>query len=236
MQKKIEIQQRSRLGTLLIHRGFISRQQLDEALTLQAQRGLKLGEVLIHNGWITEKQLNSVLRRQSRYRLVAALSAVLLAPLQPFMANAHAAENGLAQAEQYIERTGIKSLSEQDLSGVTAQGGNSYERLLDIVNNNLDNRSDEDAAITTLEALASAMLPGTDLLDAEIQVSGVSYEPGPRTTINTDGSLEVQLPTNIKQIAFRNVKVAGAESQHFGDVVVRDLSFGAGTSVKVHLR
>ncbi len=236
MHNKSDIQQRSRLGTLLVHRGLISRQQLDEALTLQQQKGMKLGEVLIHKGWLTEKQLSNILRRQSRYRLVAALSAILVAPFQPFVASANAADNNVAQAEQFIERTGIKSLSEQDLGGISAQGAtNSYERLLDIVNNKLENQNDEQAAITTLEALASSMLPGTDLLDADIEISGVTYEPGPRTTINSDGSLDVQLPTNIKQIAFRNVRVAGAEGQHFGDVVVKDLSFGAGTSVKVLL-
>ena len=39
MHNKSDIQQRSRLGTLLVHRGLISRQQLDEALTLQQQKG-----------------------------------------------------------------------------------------------------------------------------------------------------------------------------------------------------
>ena len=69
-----------------------------------------------------------------------------------------------------------------------------------------------------------------------MEVSGVEYEPGPRTTINADGSLEVQMPTTIKQIAFRNVRVAGSEGQHMGDVIIRDISFGAGTSVKIQLR
>ena len=91
MQKRQEIQQRSRLGTLLIHKGMITRQQLDEALTLQAQSGMRLGEVLVNNGWLTERQLSKALKKQSRYRLIAAISAVLLGPIQPFMANANAA-------------------------------------------------------------------------------------------------------------------------------------------------
>ncbi len=236
MQKRQEIQQRSRLGTLLIHKGMITRQQLDEALTLQAQSGMRLGEVLVNNGWLTERQLSKALKKQSRYRLIAAISAVLLGPIQPFMANANAATDNTAIAEQQItERSGMQMISDSAMSDITAQGAmTNYERLLDIVNTDLG--SDDDAAITTLETLASSLIPGTNLLDADMEVSGVQYEAGPRTTINADGSLQVQMPTSIKQIAFRNVRVAGSEGQHMGDVIIRDISFGAGTSVKIQLR
>lgn len=236
MQKKQQIQQKSRLGTLLIHKGLISRQQLDEALVTQAKLGIRLGEVLIQNGWLTERQLSKALRNQSRYRLIAALGAFLIGPMQPFVANAQALDNPV-NSEHFIEKTGgLQQLSELELSGVVGQGTNiqaNYEKLLDIVNNDLD--SDEAFATTTLESLASSLIPGTNLLDADMEVSGVVYEPGPRTTINADGSLDLQLPTNIKQVAFRNVRVSGSEGQHMGDVVVKDLSFGAGTSVKIHL-
>ena len=235
MQKRQEIQQKSRLGTLLINKGLITRQQLDEALTVQAQLGLRLGEVMIQKGWLTDKQLNNALRKQSRYRLIAAMSAILLGPFQPFLSSAHAAEDNLPVAEESVQRTGMKALSELEMASVSGQGVmTNYERLLDIVDNDL--KSDEDVAATTLESLASSLIPGTNLLDSDVEISGVEYEPGPRTTINADGSLDIQLPTNIKQIAFRNVRVAGSEGQHMGDVIVRDLSFGAGTSVKIHLR
>lgn len=235
MQKRQEIQQKSRLGTLLIHKGLITRQQLDEALTVQAQLGLRLGEVMIQKGWLTDKQLNNALRKQSRYRLIAAMSAILLGPFQPFLSSAHAAEDSLPVAEESVQRTGMQALSELEMASVSGQGVmTNYERLLDIVDNDL--KSDEEVAATTLESLASSLIPGTNLLDSDVEISGVEYEPGPRTTINADGSLDIQLPTNIKQIAFRNVRVAGSEGQHMGDVIVRDLSFGAGTSVKIHLR
>lgn len=235
MQKRQEIQQRSRLGTLLIHKGMITRQQLDDALTLQARTGMRLGEVLVNNGWLSERQLAKALKKQSRYRLIAAVSAVLLGPIQPFMANAATDNSNVVAEQQITERSGMQMLSDSAMSGVTAQGAmTNYERLLDIVNTDLG--SEDEAAITTLETLASSLIPGTNLLDADMEISGVEYEPGPRTTINADGSLQVQMPTSIKQIAFRNVRVAGSEGQHMGDVVIRDISFGAGTSVKIHLR
>jgi hypothetical protein len=236
MQKRHEIQQRSRLGTLLIHKGLITREQLDQALTMQSQTGMRLGEALISNGWISQKQLDKALRKQSRYRLVAAISAMLLGPFQPFMANANAAtDDNIAVAEQTINvRSGMQALSESAMSSVTAQGAmDNYERLLDIVNSDLS--SDEETAMTTLESLASSILPGTNLMDADMEVSGVEYEPGPRTTINADGSLDIQMPTRIRQIAFRNVRVAGAEGQHMGDVVLKNISFGPDTTVKIQL-
>lgn len=235
MQKRHEIRQKSRLGILLIHKGLITRQQLDEALELQSRTGVRLGEALIGKGWVTQKQVDKALRRQSRYRLIAAISAVLLGPLQPFMANANAAaDDDVAVAEQMVTfRAGMQELSENDMSAISAQGAMSnYERLLDIVNGDL---SSEDAAITTLESLASSLIPGTNLLDADMEISGVEYEPGPRTTINADGSLDIQMPSRIRQIAFRNVQVSGVEGQHMGDVVLTNVTFGPGTSVRIQL-
>lgn len=235
MHKRHEIQQKSRLGTLLIHKGLITRHQLDEALTLQGQTGMRLGEALISQGWITSRQLERALRRQSRYRLIAAISAILLGPIQPFMANASPVNDDQAVAEQTItERSGMQELSASDMSAISAQGVmENYERLLDIVNNDLS--TDEETAITTLESLASSLIPGTNLLDADMEVSGVEYEPGPRTTINADGSLDIQMPTKIQQVAFRNVRVSGSEGAHMGDVILKDISFGPGTSVRIQL-
>lgn len=238
MEQSSHKQQKSRLGTLLTNRGLISRQQLDEALTLQAQTGERLGEVLISKGWLTEKQLNKALRRQSRVRLIAAVGAIIIGPMQPFMANANAVDDGIT-SEQFMERTGIQELSEQEMAGISGRGvenqaTTNYERLLDIVDNNIENSDDERAA-DTLETLMGSLIPGTNLLDADIEINGTQFEPGPRTTINADGSLDVQLPTKIKRIAFRNVRVSGSEGQHLGDVVINDLQFGAGTNVKIRL-
>ena len=69
MSKQQEIKQKSRLGTLLMHKGLITRRQLDEALDLQSTSKLMLGEIMVEKGWITEKQLDKALKGQSRYRL-----------------------------------------------------------------------------------------------------------------------------------------------------------------------
>lgn len=262
MQKRQEIHQKSRLGTLLIHKGLITRQQLDTALTQQAQTGMRLGEVLVVNGWISEKQLNKALKKQSRYRLVAAVSALLVGPMQPFMSNAHAAvDDNLAVAEQtYGERLGVKqadtkqmnaaemgaqstgkfsrmqALSDSELGGVSGQSGNitaSYDKLLDLMNGELEDG--EDLGLTTLETLATTLVPGVNLLDADIEISGVEYDAGPRASLNADGSIDIKTPNRIRQIALNNVRVAGSEGSSFGDITLNNINL-EGTSVKIHLR
>jgi hypothetical protein len=126
MQKTQNIKQKSRLGMLLIDKGYLIPQQLDQALRLQNETGVKLGEILIDQGWITERQLNHSLKKQSRYRYAAALATLLLAPLQPFMASVHA-EPDPVSTEQVIEKkdrtepSGLTAMTDADMAEVTAQ-------------------------------------------------------------------------------------------------------------------
>ena len=116
-------QQKSRLGTLLLHKGLITRSQLDAALRLQSESQLKLGEILIEQGWLTENDLNKALKKQSRYRLFAAVSAALLGPMQPFISTAHAAIDNSAVAEAtMMKRSGLVPMTEAAMGDVTAQG------------------------------------------------------------------------------------------------------------------
>ena len=66
-----------RLGDLLIAAGTITRQQLDDALTLQKQTGERLGDVLIENGTITERQLIDALQMCIRDRHLVKLRGKL---------------------------------------------------------------------------------------------------------------------------------------------------------------
>lgn len=52
------------LGELLIERGIISRQQLDEALTVQKDRGGLIGEVLVELGFAKEEDITQALTAQ----------------------------------------------------------------------------------------------------------------------------------------------------------------------------
>jgi hypothetical protein len=238
MQKRQEIQQKSRLGLLLINKGFITRPQLDQALRLQSDTGMRLGEVLIDQGWITERQLNRSLKKQSRYRYAAAFTALLLGPLQPFMASANIEREPIS-TEQIIEKTdrthssGLTALSDSDMGKVTAQGAQpNIPTVQDILASTLDT---SDNGESTLETLGNLLLPATNLLNADVEMSDVTYAAGPRTTLNTDGSIAVALPSHIGQIAFKNVQVTGGAGQSLGDVYIKDIDLSnVNVTIRLH--
>jgi hypothetical protein len=59
---------RTALGTLLIERGYIDQEQLDEALRRSAENGERLGEVIVRQGWASEEDLAKVLAEQWHLR------------------------------------------------------------------------------------------------------------------------------------------------------------------------
>jgi len=238
MHKRQEIQQKSRLGLLLINKGFITPTQLDQALRLQSETGMRLGEVLIDNGWITERQLNRSLKKQSRYRYAAAFAALLLGPLQPFMASANIERDPIS-TEQIIEKkdrtlsSGLTALSDQDMGTVTAQGASeNLDRLQNIMANTLDT---SDGGQNSLETITSLLLPATDLFDADIEMSNVTYGKGQTNVLNADGSIEVALPTHIGEVAFRNVRVQGSENATLGDLFIKDIDLSnVNATIRIH--
>tara|TARA_B110000438_G_C15635658_1_gene572947 strand:- start:132 stop:851 length:720 start_codon:yes stop_codon:yes gene_type:complete len=238
MHKRQEIQQKSRLGLMLINKGFITRPQLDQALRLQSETGMRLGEVLIDQGWITERQLNRSLKKQSRYRYAAAFAALLLGPLQPFMASA-SIERDPISTEQVIEKkdrtlsSGLTAMTDTDMGEITAQGASSnIPTIQDILANTLDTSDNGESTLTTLGSL---LMPATNLLDADVEMSGVTYADGPRTTLNADGSIAVALPSHIGQLAFKNVRVSGGEGEHMGDLYIKNIDLSnVNVTIRMH--
>lgn len=241
MSKQQEIQQKSRLGTLLLHKGLINRRQLDEALSLQSSSKMMLGEIMIRQGWLTERQLGKVLKRQSRYRLVAAASAMLLGPIQPFVASAHASMEASEVATQVATQAtaperfgGMKMMTEADMGNVTAQGlSENVAYLQDVLTGDA---SDENATETSVMTAFESVLPGLNLL-TDYEISGVEYyEDGPATTINADGSVSVQVPKRIAEIAFRDVNFKGSNGPAMGDLIITDLRMSRESSITLRLR
>jgi adsorption protein B len=58
------------LGELLLHKGLIAREQLDEALAFQSGNPLKLGRVLLQKGWVQEDDLVQTLAEKYHLRIV----------------------------------------------------------------------------------------------------------------------------------------------------------------------
>jgi hypothetical protein len=63
---------RKRFGTIAIDMGFITPDQLVEALTIQVRDNIlnkahrKIGEILVEQGWMTEEQQREVLKTMNQ--------------------------------------------------------------------------------------------------------------------------------------------------------------------------
>ena len=241
---------KSRLGLLLIKKGLINQQQLDDALKAQITSTLRLGEVFIEQGFLTERQLKKALKRQSRHRFIAALIAMILGPMS-FGAFANGSSTSQAQdkasSSQVDQYQGLKALDDHDLSDVQGQG---FDNVLSALQNLQANTAttDTDQALhdpsNTLDDLGplnqimKALDPMASLFDADIKVSGVTYhENQPRQVIHTDGSIEYSLPKKIAEIAYRNLRIKGADSQHsLGDVVISNIQFSEQSRIRISVR
>lgn len=100
----------SKLGILLINKGFINEVELEQALTYQSQKNLKLGESLIKLGFIESKQLNKVLSRQRWARSLVAGVVMIASPMCPVLAS----EGG--SDFQYTANSGSQAKGVDDFS------------------------------------------------------------------------------------------------------------------------
>jgi hypothetical protein len=230
--------QKSRLGSLLIKKGLISQVQLDSALKSQLTSGLRLGEALIEQGILTERQLQKALKKQSRHRLWAAMIAMLLGPMSfGAFANPTSSQNESPSASQMNQYQGLKALDDLELANIDGQGFQSAQEAL----NALINQAQGDTEVNTnklgaLDELAILLSPIASVLDADISVKGVKQNTSKHTKLNTDGSIELALPSEIEEIAFRNLRVKGDQSgSTFGDVIVSNVRFSDQSSIRIRI-
>lgn len=234
----IEQNQKSRLGSLLIKKGLINQAQLDAALKSQFASGLRLGEALIEQGILTERQLKKALKKQNRHRLWAALIAMLLGPMSfGAFASQSSSQSDTPNASQMSEYQGLKALDDTELASIDGQGFQSAQEAL----NALINQAQGEEVIDTnklgaLDELVALLNPIASVLDADITVKGVKQNTSKQTTLNADGSIELALPSEIEEIAFRNLRVKGDESgRTLGDVVVSNVRFSDQSSIRIRV-
>ncbi|OQX52652.1 MAG: type II secretion system protein GspE [Candidatus Omnitrophica bacterium 4484_213] len=60
-----EISWYKKVGQLFIEQGFITSEQLEEALEEQRLTGQKIGEILVNKGWLTSEEVKKVLEKQT---------------------------------------------------------------------------------------------------------------------------------------------------------------------------
>ncbi len=219
-----QVLDKSRLGRLLVNRGYITEIQLEEALVQQRQENTRLGEVLIERGWITDKELSRTLKHQSRYRYAAAFIAMAVTPLQPMMAmaastTAQAVPVPQTHSTQQLKSKGLRPLDDTELGAVSAQG--LLEDFTQLYAQVEQARIDPEYAesleeeggidsIKVLSTLGEVFFPIAGMLDAEVEIEGVRIDPDRVKPLFTgDGGFNVTLPNRIERVSFKNIRPVG---------------------------
>jgi len=241
-------EEKSRLGRLLINRGYLSEGQLDEALLLQRETGQRLGEVLIAAGWVTDKELHRVLKHQARYRNAAALATMVTLPFQPLVSlaagNTNAATMPVEAGELY-DRGGLAPLSDRDMADVTAQSNVGLLERIETVSampgiaaGGVDDP--ELAGLDSVEGIklaANIFVPVLSFLDSDLTISGVHYREGePRYSIREDGALRLAFPERIEEIRMDNIRVSGNQSPSMGNVSIHNIRFHPNSQMTIYTR
>lgn len=234
---------KSRLGSLLKRKGLITQAQLDSALQTQLTSGMRLGEVLIEQGILTERQLTRALKKQSRHRFVAGIMAMVLGPFSMgAMANSQPTEqtqNSVISSADLMQYKGLKALDNDGLAQVAGQGISHPEDALNLLlaraqGNDPEAQSELDK-LGAVGELAQILNPIASLLDADVTVKGVKYNNDTiKQSVNEDGSIELGLPSEIEEIAFRNMRVAGTSGGgSLGDIVISNVQFSDQSSIRI---
>lgn len=243
------VEEKSRLGRLLVNRGYLSEGQVEDGLKVQRETGQRLGEVFIQAGWITEKELDRVLKHQSRYRNAAALVTMVTLPFQPMVTlaagnNANATQ-GSTQAGELYQAGNLAPLTEAELAAVSGQGDPS---LLDRVRligpmasqpagGDGEPQSPEADVIEGLKLTANILIPVLNFLESDLSISGVHYREGePRYSVREDGALVLAFPERIEEIRMDNIRVSSNQGASLGNVSIQDIRFHPDSRMTIYTR
>jgi hypothetical protein len=192
--------------------------------------------------------------------MAAALATALLGPLHAYAAVAAApaaavstrmpGESGREGGREFGR--GMRTLSDQELGEVTAQGGRNNDDALRDQARQAELRLIALAAqggqhglqtavqhalpndgVRVLGELATVFNPLAMLLSADTTVRDVSYDPAnSHATVNKDGSITLRLPSTIGEISFRNIRVGSHPGPTFGSIEIHDIDL-RGTTISV---
>ena len=226
-------EEKSRLGRLLINRGYISEGQLEAGLKIQHDTGQRLGEVLVEAGWLTERELHRVLKHQARYRNAAALVAMVTVPFQPLVTfasgNSNAALAPVVAGEMY---GGFAAMTEEEMASVTA---GSEIGLLERIETVADPETARDP-VNTLKLASHIFSPVLSFVDSDLSISGVHYREGePQYRIRDDGALQLLLPERIEEVRLDNIRVTNSQTPPIGNISIQDIRFHPDSRMTIHL-
>lgn len=249
MAVRQEVLDRSRLGRLLINRGLLNERQLSEALQLHQKTGQRLGEILTSSGVITEKELSRTLKHQQRHRYAAAFVAMAVAPFQTSVAMAAGATGAMPipKTASSFEASGrMQALDDEAMAGVGAQGlQEDYQLLASLTSTRTDdirpNRPNSQAGsddlpegVKVLGTLGKIFFPLANVLDAEIEIEGVYFDPSRIKPLFTeDGAFNINLPARIERLSFIDIRPAGTHGATMGSMHFEGIQFSENSSLVI---
>lgn len=220
--------EQSMLGQLLVRHKLISEEQLAQAIDHQARTGQRLGEIVTEWNLVTQRHLQEVLHKQRNLRLAAALAAALLAPLEALAAAPIVPVVPVAAVAGAASRSGLRILSEEELGHTSAQG------LSEELTQKIAGSKSKQDGLSALGGLAQAFNPLLGLLQSDVTLKGVTYDPAnAHSVVNADGSITLSMPSTIGELSFENIRIRGAspDAPSFGSITMHDIDLRGTTIV-----
>ena len=252
----------SRLGRVLVNKGYVSEAQLDKALKLQAADGGRLGEILVGQGWVSQSQLHQALKRQSVLRRVGAVAALISTPF--YAATSFAAglshspivpvKRGDAASEMLPALpSGLIAMSDGEMMDVNAQASAPIPSVwfnnmgFDGVAAGQHNKynKDEEEQEQTEEQVAYELMdtvttlagfgPLSSFIEADLSIDGLRYiGDGPRMEILEEGAIRFYTGMDIDRVNIENIRVKGSERPAtFGSIYMSDITIDPGSNFTI---
>jgi hypothetical protein len=222
--------EKSLFGQLLVKQNLISEEQLTKAIDQQRKTGQRLGDIFAEWNVITQHHVQQALRKQRHLRLAATIATALLAPLETYAVEPLPVAQVTLQAQALESPHGLRTMTEEDLDHVSAQGLS--DELANSVTKNMSRRN----GVEVLGDVAKLLNPVLGVLEAETTMKDVVYDPtNAAAVINKDGSITLRMPSSIGELSFQNIRVRGSDGPSFGSIFIRGIDL-TGTTVTLTLR
>lgn len=254
-------QSNSRLGRVLVNKGYLTELQLEQALIAQGETGQKLGEVLVANGWINSDQLSRALKRQSLLRRAGAIATAVCAPLHAVSGFAATVVTKPmtpvvrgSTSEQVVELpSGLIPLTDDQMSEASAQGpfdlgalpiGNfGYDAVGAGMRHEYDDddddqqQNDEQVAYQLMDTVTTVMGLGplSSGIEADITMEGFRrFEGVPTLSLLEDGGVRFYTGFQADRISMENIRVKGSTGpETFGSIYMTDVEFAPGSNYTI---
>ena len=222
--------EKSLFGQLLVKQNLISEDQLTKAIDEQRKTGQRLGDILAEWNVITQHHVQDALRMQRNLRFAATIATALLNPLETYAIEPAPPTQITLQTPVSENPTGLRTMTEEDLDRVSAQG------LSDSLTNRLAKNTSKGNGVAILGDVAKLLNPVLGVLEAETTMKDVVYDPtNAAAVINKDGSITLRMPSSIGELSFQNIRVKGSDGPSVGSIFIHGIDL-TGTTVTLTLR